>query len=99
MPRRRVVIALLNFNETAVEKLGARDIAPEDIEQITANRYVALRNPRPRVDGSILLIGTTDGGRLLTVVLNPVAADSSEWDVATAWDASPAQAARYRKDA
>ena len=44
------------------------------------------------------MIGTTHGGRVLTVVLNPEPLDPGAWHVRTAWDASQAQITRYRRD-
>ncbi len=56
-----------------------------------------IANPRPRVDGSILMIGPTHGGRIVTVVLNPDAAADAAWHVRTAWGATKAQI-RYQRD-
>jgi hypothetical protein len=50
------------------------------------------------VAGSVLLIGPTHGGRVITVVLNPDRLDAGIWHVRTAWPASDAQIARYRRD-
>ena len=49
-------------------------------------------------DGSILLVGRTHGGRILTVVLNPDQRDEGAWHVRTAWPSSDAQARRYHRD-
>lgn len=38
-----------------------------------------IRNPRPRVDGAVLMIGPTHGGRVLTVVLDPDPLDDDTW--------------------
>jgi len=43
------------------------------------------------------MIGPTHG-RVLTVVLNPDPVDDGAWHVRTAWQASPAQINRYRRD-
>lgn len=59
---------------------------------------VVIRNARPRVAGSVLMIGPTHGGRLLTIVMNPEPHDAGAWHVRTAWDASAAQIGRYRRD-
>ena len=64
---------------------------------MTANRVV-IANPRPRAEGSVLMIGPTHGGRILTVVLNPERIDPGAWQVRTAWEASGAQISRYRRD-
>ncbi|HKG04439.1 MAG TPA: hypothetical protein VKB03_14775 [Conexibacter sp.] len=57
-----------------------------DVEQLKSNRKVISENPRGE-RGSVLLVGETDGGRLLTVVLAPTD-DLTTWRPATAFDAS-----------
>lgn len=93
-----MLIAVLLFAESTVSKLGARRISPEEVRQVNDGDRIVIRNPRPRVDGSVLMIGPTHGGRVLTIVLNPEPLDLGAWDVRTAWEASPAQIARYRRD-
>jgi hypothetical protein len=93
-----MLIAVLLFAESTVVKLGARRISAEEVRQINDGDRIVIRNPRPRVDGSVLMIGPTHGGRILTVVLNLEPLDSGAWHVRTAWDASPAQITRYRRD-
>jgi hypothetical protein len=68
------------------------------VRQVSDGDRIVIRNPRPRVDGSVLLIGPTYGGRILTVVLNPDSLDSGAWHVGTAWPASTAQSNRYHRD-
>ena len=57
--------------EVALDKLGARGISMEETEQIPRNDHVTARNPRKVSEADIrrLLIGRTDGGRVLTVVV------------------------------
>lgn len=93
-----MLIAVLLFSETTLAKLAARGITPEEARQLTAGDRIVIRNPRPRVEGSVLMIGPTYGGRILTVVLNPEPGDPGAWQVRTAWDASSAQISRYRRD-
>lgn len=93
-----MLIAVLLFSETTIAKLAGRGITPEEVRQVNDADRVVIRNPRPRVDGSALMIGPTHGGRLLTVVLNPEPADPGAWHVRTAWEASIAQTSRYRRD-
>jgi hypothetical protein len=93
-----VLIAVLLFSETTLAKLSARGITPEEVRQLTDGDRIVIRNPRPRVEGSVLMIGPTHGGRILTVVLNPEPEDPGAWHVRTAWDASAAQLSRYRQD-
>jgi hypothetical protein len=93
-----VRISVLLFTEKTVDKLASHGITPDEARQVSDSDRIVIRNPRPRVDGSVLMIGPTHGGRLLTIVLNPEPVDPGAWHVRTAWEASPAQAARYRKD-
>ncbi len=93
-----MLIAVLLFSELTIEKLAAHAIGPEEVRQVSDGDRVVIANPRPRVDGSVLMIGPTHGGRVLTVVLNPEPSDAGAWHVRTAWPASPAQIGRYRRD-
>lgn len=93
-----MLIAVLLFSEPTVAKLARHAITPEEVRQVSDGDRIVIRNPRPRVKGSVLMIGPTHGGRILTVVLNPEPVDSGAWHVRTAWEASPAQAGRYRRD-
>jgi hypothetical protein len=92
-----VRVAQLIFNDTAVQKLGRRGIEPAEIAQLPANRVVGARNPHPRGAGSRLMIGRTDGGRLLTVAVEPDPLDDAVWHVRTAWDASPRERVTYHR--
>lgn len=93
-----VLIAVLLFTETTLGKLAAHGITSDEVRQVSDGDRVVVRNPRPRVAGSVLMIGPTHGGRLLVVVLNPDVNDPSAWHVRTAWDASRAQISRYHRD-
>jgi hypothetical protein len=93
-----VLIAVLLFSETTVAKLAGHAITPEEVRQVSDGDRIVIANPRPRVAGSILMIGPTHGGRNLTVVLNPEPLDTGAWHVRTAWESSLAQVNRYRRD-
>ena len=93
-----MLIAVLLFSETTVAKLAAHAITPEEVRQVNDGDRVVMTNPRPRVEGSVLMIGPTHGGRILTVVLNPERVDPGAWHVCTAWEARSAQLSRYRRD-
>ena len=68
-------IGELLVTEAAVDKLGERGISIEEARQLVDNRYVILRNPRAgRRDpqqrrARRLVVGRTDGGRPLTLVI------------------------------
>jgi uncharacterized DUF497 family protein len=93
-----VLIAVLSFSERTVAKLASHGITPEEVRQVNDGDRIVIRNPRPRVEGSALVIGPTHGGRILTVVLNPEPADAGAWQVRTGWEASSAQISRYYRN-
>ena len=72
--------------EAAVEKLAVRGISVEEAEQIPRNDHVTVRNPRAgRHPGKRrLLIGRTDGGRCLTLVIERTI-DRTTWVIVTGW--------------
>jgi len=62
-----VLIVVLLVSERTVEKLAGHQISADEVRQVSDG------DPQPavRVHGSVLMIGPTHGGRILTVVLNP----------------------------
>lgn len=84
------VVELL-LTEAALEKLGARSISAEDAEQLLRNAHVIVRNPNAPEPGSRrLLIGRTDGGRSLTLVIEQTVEQTS-WLTVTGWESSGAE--------
>jgi hypothetical protein len=83
------VIHELIATDTARDKLGARRISTSEIAQLPRNRYATLRNPRAaRGDGERrLLVGRTDGGRTLTLVIERTI-DPTTWLIVTGWTAT-----------
>jgi uncharacterized DUF497 family protein len=82
------IIELL-VTEAAIDKLGARGIATHDARQIPRNAHVVVRNPHKTPAGKRrLLIGRTDGGRILTLVIEQTL-DQTTWLIITGWDSSP----------
>lgn len=86
----------LCFSAHTVDKCAAHGTTMAEVEQVARNGPVLVANPRPRVEGSRLMIGPTDGGRLVTVVIDPTL-DLTTWEVRTAWPATDAQTAHYRR--
>jgi uncharacterized DUF497 family protein len=81
-------IAELLLTEAAIDKLGARSISIEETHAVPRNASVVVRNPRSDRPGKRrLLIGRTDGGRLLTLVIERTT-DPTTWLVVTGWDAT-----------
>jgi hypothetical protein len=83
------MIAHLLATDAARVKLGARDISTEEAEQLPRNRHAMMRNPHAGGEEGdrLLLIGKTDGGRTLTLVLERTLEPTS-WLVITGWEAS-----------
>jgi uncharacterized DUF497 family protein len=83
------MIAQLLTTDAARIKLGARDISTAEAEQLARNRHATVRNPRSKnQEGErLLLIGHTDGGRSLTLVLERTI-DPTSWLIITGWEAT-----------
>ena len=88
------VIAQLLATDAARDKLGRRGISTAEAEQLPRNRHATVRNPHGRGgEGErVLLIGRTDGGRVLTLVIERTL-DPTSWLIVTGWIAT----ARERK--
>lgn len=79
----------LLLTEAAIDKLGARGISIEEIHQLPRNANVTIRNPHSDPpEKRRLLIGATDGGRVLTLVVERTS-DPTTWLTVTGWDATP----------
>lgn len=83
---RRISIYFFEFDDENTEHIGRHGITPEEIEQITGNAYVTARNARGP-ENRILMIGQTDGGRALTIVLEATR-DDVVWRPITGWDST-----------
>ena len=81
-------VAELLVTEAAIDKLGARGITTEEARQVPRNSHVVVRNPRVETPGKrSLLIGRTNGGRGLTLVVERTV-DPTTWLIVTGWDSS-----------
>ncbi|MDQ3722114.1 MAG: hypothetical protein M3376_03390 [Actinomycetota bacterium] len=80
------VVHELLATEAALDKLGARAISADEAGQLPRNRHVIVRNPAdPTEPGTRrLLIGETDGGRVLTLVIER-SIDPTTWLIVTGW--------------
>lgn len=83
----RVAVQQLLATDVALDKLGARAISAQEAEQLPRNHHVAVRNPRASRGGRMLLVGLTDGGRALTLVIERTA-DPTTWLIVTGWSAT-----------
>ena len=75
--------------EVALDKLGTRAISADEAGQLARNRHVVVRNPAdPTESGKRrLLIGETDGGRSLTLVIER-SIDPTTWVIVTGWSST-----------
>jgi uncharacterized DUF497 family protein len=80
-------IAELLATEAAVDKLGARGISIKEAQQLPRNTHVTVRNPHDGDATRRLLIGRTDGGRALTLVIDETL-DPTTWLIVTGWEAA-----------
>ncbi len=88
----RDAVHQLLATDVALDKLGARGISAEEAEQVPRNRHATIRNPRERGEASqrVLLIGRTDGGRPLTLVLERTI-EPTTWLIVTGWRSTDAE--------
>ena len=71
--------------EATLDKLGARSISAEEAGQLLRNAHLTVRNPHEPEPGTRrLLIGRTDGGRCLTLVIERTL-EPTTWLVITGW--------------
>jgi hypothetical protein len=81
--------------EVALDKLAARGIAREEADQLLRNRYVLVSNLRGHPERAQrrarrILIGTSDGGRALTLVIESTR-DPTTWLLITGWESTAAE--------
>jgi uncharacterized DUF497 family protein len=79
----------LDASDVARMKLGARGISVSEARQLPHNRHDVRRDLRGQRRGCDrrLLIGETDGGRVLTLVIERTQ-DPNSWEIVTGWTAS-----------
>jgi hypothetical protein len=89
----RDAVHQLLATDVALDKLGARGISAGEAEQLPGNEHVTARNPREadKPGKRRLMIGRTDGGRTLTLVIEPTTAEPTTWLIVTGWDSTPAE--------
>jgi hypothetical protein len=78
------------ITDAGLDKLGRRAISGDETEQLLHNDHVAVRNPGDETSSRRLLIGRTNGGRPLTLVIEETL-DSTNWLVVTGWEATDSE--------
>jgi hypothetical protein len=82
-------ISELEFDDTNIQKLAVHGVAPQEVMQLLENRFTVRRNKRSRT-GERQLIGETNGGRVITVILATTAVPD-RWRPITGWDSTAAE--------
>ena len=82
-------ITELEFDEDNEGKLATHHIAAAEVLQILENQFTVRRNKKNRT-GARQLIGVTNGGRALTIILAPTRM-AERWRPITGWDSTPAE--------
>jgi hypothetical protein len=77
-------VNVLLIDEPATTKLGARSISAADARQLLHNPNATGPNPRGGEERR-LLVGLTDGGRMLTLVIERTV-DPTTWLVVNGWN-------------
>jgi hypothetical protein len=93
MAKHRVSALILDVHNLA--EIARHGVFAAEVVQVIANHHITAPNPRGE-EGSILLIGESDGGRLLTIPLAP-SDDPTTWRPATAFDSSRHQRTVFRR--
>jgi uncharacterized DUF497 family protein len=82
-------VSHLDASDVVRMKLGARGISVAEARQLAHNRHKTAPNSSGRDPGGRrMLIGQTDGGRVLTLVIERTH-DPNSWVIVTGWTASP----------
>ena len=86
------VVHELLATDISRDKLAAHGILTTEAEQLLRNDHLTVRNPRAGSEPGRrrLLIGETDGGRILTLVIERTV-EPTTWIVVTGWSATAAE--------
>ena len=85
----RAATSARSYTTSTYVTLGARGISTAEAEQPPRNRHATVRNPGGggHEGERLLLIGHTDGGRALTLVIERTV-DPTSWLIVTGWTAT-----------
>ncbi len=79
----------VEFDDYNVEKLAQHGIQPTEVLQIFENMFTVRRNKKSG-SGERQLIGVTNGGRVLTIILASTLVPD-RWRPVTGWEATTAE--------
>lgn len=86
----RTLITELIFTLAAVSKLAKRGISTDEVLELPWNRYRVVAEAHAPDPERRFLIGRTNAGRFLTVVIAPTD-EPTTWLVITGWEATIGQ--------
>ncbi len=82
-------VAELEFDEYNERELSAHSVSAHEVMQLMENTFTVRRNKRSGA-GERQLIGRTNGGRVLTLILAPTAVPD-RWRPVTGWDSTASE--------
>ncbi len=62
-----IYVDKLEWDSQNIEHIARHKVVPEEVEEVCHDKYITRRS----YDNRILLIGPTQSGRMLAIVLNP----------------------------
>jgi hypothetical protein len=101
--QRGVTVSELLALDAATEKLSARGISVAEAQQLPRNNHVTLpntgrrRRSRRKLDARRVVVGHTDGGRTLTLIVEKTN-DPTTWLIVTGWTATSDERSRMGED-
>jgi hypothetical protein len=78
------------------DKVWVHGLRPGDIDSMLDSTHVVRRNRKDR-RGVQQVIGCDRGGRVITVIIEPVGVEGRLWRPVTAWPSKPSEARLLRK--
>lgn len=85
----------LRFSETTEDHLASHAIT---VEEALAVAFNEPRFFRDKEAGRLRMIGRTDEGRLLTIIVEPDEDDGGTCELITGWDATRAEKTAWQKE-
>jgi hypothetical protein len=85
----------LQFGVDTEDHLATHGVTMDEVLTVAFGSPRFFRN---KVDGRLRMIGRTEEGRLLTIIVQPDNDDGAVYHVVTGWDASKAERTAWQKD-
>jgi uncharacterized DUF497 family protein len=90
------VILWLEWDDVNERHLAEHGIRPSEVRQTIGNRHITVPNPNAGA-GRELLIGETNGGRILTISIEPTD-DVGTWRPITGWSSTPEERKLFERN-